>query len=230
MIVDESQSGHAGYVTGVAVAAGKTLLLRRLQSPSKSVLSSELPVDLSLVASQVAWALSLLGARGLPVRQLELDHVWLAQNCEVLLCCLPTVSHMLQDARDVRQPVDEAHVCRLFADFLQRLQQAAVSADHQLAPAILEVGHRCAAGKIVLLAVLALEARTAATDAHSLEISWSSLEFVKVLGSGKFGEVQLMRLTSSATPHKARSSPATSQLVAVKTIVDSVSFVEITLA
>lgn len=40
-------------------------------------------------------------------------------------------------------------------------------------------------------------------------MSWSKLSFVKVLGSGQFGEVQLMTL---------RSGSADGQLVAVKTL------------
>eukprot|EP00043_Microstomoeca_roanoka_P018805 m.204877 g.204877 ORF g.204877 m.204877 type:complete len:1582 (-) comp16888_c0_seq3:32-4777(-) len=59
----------------------------------------------------------------------------------------------------------------------------------------------------------------------SKELSWASLEFVKVLGSGQFGEVQLMTLKTSgksgASGKWRKSKAATYQLVAVKTLLDN---------
>lgn len=49
------------------------------------------------------------------------------------------------------------------------------------------------------------------------ELKWSQLTFVKLLGSGQFGEVQLMQLRTTAKSQR---------LVAVKTLIDEVHFFE----
>eukprot|EP00049_Salpingoeca_infusionum_P016261 m.330194 g.330194 ORF g.330194 m.330194 type:complete len:1676 (-) comp16044_c0_seq7:1118-6145(-) len=61
---------------------------------------------------------------------------------------------------------------------------------------------------------------------HSWEVSWKDLTFVKVLGSGQFGEVQLMTMTSRraltnlSQTSGSRRVATTTELVAVKTLLD----------
>ena len=56
-----------------------------------------------------------------------------------------------------------------------------------------------------------VEERTTAGD---WEINWNRLAFIKLLGSGQFGEVQQMMLQKPGLP---------ARLVAVKTLIDEVS-------
>jgi hypothetical protein len=62
--------------------------------------------------------------------------------------------------------------------------------------------------------MVVLSAVTQATSGgRGWELAWSQLTFVKVLGAGQFGEVQLMQTSSGASQR---------QLVAVKTLRDPV--------
>eukprot|EP00055_Hartaetosiga_balthica_P018206 m.130406 g.130406 ORF g.130406 m.130406 type:complete len:1702 (-) comp9468_c0_seq9:1580-6685(-) len=66
-----------------------------------------------------------------------------------------------------------------------------------------------------------------AKSAGGLEVSWNDLEFVKVLGSGQFGEVQLMRVKDTRTRRRGSKMEkggarklTSGLLVAVKTLLD----------
>lgn len=146
----------------------------------------------------VAAALEFLAAHGLYFDRVLPNNVGLTPLQVVKICVLDLPS--IPPARDA-----EAAACRGLATFLEACLQASPSL--RGCRDVVAVAQRCREGALTRLGDLVVQLMQAG---GSWALQWHQLEFVKLLGSGQFGEVRLMRYVDG------------NRLVAVKTLINPV--------
>lgn len=183
---------------------GLTAWVEALPSDLASALDDNaLSVDeLQQVCTAVAQALEFLVVHGLCFDNVKLADVGLTPQRTARLCALDLVPL----PRTTSPTEAEAKVCCGYGALLHAI--IAKSAELRCGSGGLEaLAAGCCSGAVRRMGDVVVQR---AVSSGCWELRWDQLTFVKLLGAGQFGEVQLMR--------EARSQ----KLVAVKTLINAV--------
>jgi serine/threonine protein kinase len=149
-----------------------------------------------MVCLEVLLALEYLHARGLQVRSLQLSHCRVYNNALRLF-------HL---EFEVDKSYDSHQMLAHYARFLVEAEEALPKLDSGVLAKVktevraAELGQRPAEGvgqNSNMLSLLAVRVQDLCCKDLQWEISWSDLTFVKILGSGQFGEVLMMTLAGT---------------------------------